>query len=400
MDARQRVAAVCHCCLFALCGCTLPNSGPAVQPNEGEYAPDEEHSQVVEADETRRAKQAADIEPDMGHVQRWIEQIERRDDVRSRIDQQPPSEALTPLIQDAYELTPGAPAGEPQASEEAGAADPQEAEPPLPETPVLGDVTVRAAATQRSPTLPAATVSPSVNAPEYATDHLLSLAEFAEQWLARPTDPSFRSQLDQRLVQVLAGKYEDARQSLDLVSSEQQLMATHFIEALIAIREGHGGEPGAETDRVLAQLKQLEDSLIPLSDLRIPRLALARAVRGFGRYEAFEPPEFLTGRENEFVVYCEVANFLSRLRDDGRYESQFSMRTAVLNRAGDRVLEIDDEHITDECRTRRRDCFIPRLVRLPATLSPGQYVVKVTIVDKIGKKVAENRTTFRIVARS
>ena len=78
----------------------------------------------------------------------------------------------------------------------------------------------------------------------------------------------------------------------------------------------------------------------------------------------------------------------------------FSMRTTILNRAGDVVLELADDHVPDVCRTRRQDCFIPRLVRLPATLSPGQYVVKVTIVDKIGEKVAEKRATFRIVARS
>jgi hypothetical protein len=99
-------------------------------------------------------------------------------------------------------------------------------------------------------------------------------------------------------------------------------------------------------------------------------------------------------------VYCEVKNFVSRLKDDGRYESLFSMRTAILNRAGDVVLDMKDEHVPDICQTRRQDCFIPRLVRLPATLSPGEYVAKVTIVDKIGEKVAEKRATFRIVARS
>ena len=127
---------------------------------------------------------------------------------------------------------------------------------------------------------------------------------------------------------------------------------------------------------------------------------MTRAVRGYGRYEAFDPPAFSAGRENEFVIYCQIENFVSREREDRKFESQCSMRTTVLNRAGDTVLEINDEHIADECRTRRRDCFIPRLVHLPATLSPGQYVVKVTIVDKIAGKVAEKRSTFRIVARS
>jgi hypothetical protein len=37
-------------------------------------------------------------------------------------------------------------------------------------------------------------------------------------------------------------------------------------------------------------------------------------------------------------------------------------------------------------------------VRLPASLSPGEYVVKITLVDKLGQKVAENRATFRLSA--
>ena len=48
----------------------------------------------------------------------------------------------------------------------------------------------------------------------------------------------------------------------------------------------------------------------------------------------------------------------------------------------------------------RRDvgrCPTYALVRLPATLAPGDYVAKVTLVDKLGGKVAENRATFRIV---
>jgi hypothetical protein len=75
------------------------------------------------------------------------------------------------------------------------------------------------------------------------------------------------------------------------------------------------------------------------------------------------------------------------------------MRTRVLDSAGKVVLDVRDLDIEDRCRQQRLDFFIPRLVRLPATLSPGEYVVKVTISDKLGEKVAENRATFRVVVR-
>jgi len=400
MEARPSTAAACLCCLLALAGCTLQNSKPEARPQDTDGASPQEQSEVVQGSTTDDVQTAADVEPGVQQVQRWVEQIQRRDDLGSRVTSVPADSTFSSVPESNYQPDTSELGVTPDSTPAPDSTDPPADEPPAPAAPVLGSVAVRAAAEAIDASLLQSGTSASVNAPENAVDEPITLPRFVEQWLARPTDPTFRDQLDRRLLQVLAGKYEDARQPLELVSNEQQQMARQLIEAVVAIREGHGGDPGAEANRVLAQIKKLEESLVPLTDLRIPKLALTRVVRGYGRYEAFEPPHFLTGRENEFVVYCEVESFLSRLKDDGRYESQFSMRTAILNRAGDVVLDINDAHIADECRTRRHDCFIPRLVRLPATLSPGEYVVKVTIIDKIGKKVAEKRTTFRILARS
>jgi hypothetical protein len=93
-----------------------------------------------------------------------------------------------------------------------------------------------------------------------------------------------------------------------------------------------------------------------------------------------------------------VRDFVSEKQDDGLYQTRFDLRTTVLNRAGDTALEYTDADVVDRCRNRRSDCFIPRLIRLPATLSPGEYVVKVSVTDKLGRKVAENRVTIRVTA--
>jgi hypothetical protein len=376
----------------------------------------------------------------MEPVQRWIEQIERLDDLRSRVTRQTDDPQLTPSREDTYEEEPTADStpteadspdlpdaaeatptndvtppplpteteATPGPDQSAASSDTADTSAPNPQSeanepvapPVLDSVSSQAADWAPPGARHVEEGTPSVNAPASTTPKQMTLAEFAEQWLAQPPDTSFRAQLDRRLLLVLADNFEEARRPLEMVSNEQQKMAGEFVEALIAIRESHGGDPGGEASRALVRIEALMESLVPLSDLRIPTLALTRSVRGFGRYETFEPPELSAGRENEFVVYCEIGNFVSRPAEAGGYESHFSMRTAILNRAGDIVLEINDDHIADQCRTRRNDCFIPRLVRLPATLSPGEYVVKVTIIDKIAGKVAERRTTFRIVARS
>lgn len=436
MDARLAALAASLCLLGTITGCTA-QTGLFGTRQKATDTPT-----VIESDQAREPGEADDVQTasDMEPVHRWIEQVERLDDLRARVSRDEADPGANRSAQTYYEQdpaagsssssgrSPGAP-GDPPGPSDGGAtpagnppgynigADPTRlaeasgesegsgletpgAGPSSSAPPVLGQVGARATTSIPVETMPRDNGAPEVNAVVGVADPSLTLEEFAEHWLAEPAETSFQAQLDRRLLAVLAGKYEDARRPLELVSDEQQHMAREFVEALIEIRGGHGGDPGGEANRALARVEALAESLVPLSDLRIPTLAVVQAVRGYGRYEAFDPPEFPTGRESEFVVYCELGNFVSRPAADGGYESEFSMRTAVLNRAGEVVLAIDDDHIADQCRNRRRDCFIPRLVRLPATLSPGEYVVKVTVVDKIAGKVAERRTTFRIVARS
>jgi hypothetical protein len=233
-----------------------------------------------------------------------------------------------------------------------------------------------------------------VNSPAYARSTPASLREFLEQSLP-PEESSFRAQLDRRMLWVMAGDYERARAPLDCVTAEQHELATRFVEAWIAIRDCNIADPARAASAAAHELDELRQSLQRLSDLSIPTLRICSAVRNFGQYDALDPARFPAGAPAEFVLYCEVRDFVSDLKDD-LYTSTFDLTTAILNRAGDTMLEIKDANIVDRCRNRRHDCFISRLVRLPANLPPGQYVAKVTLVDKLGQKVAENRAPFQL----
>jgi len=239
---------------------------------------------------------------------------------------------------------------------------------------------------------------PSVNGSATARSAPHSLREFLDQAVP-PEDASFREQLDTRVLWLIAGDYDRAREPLKLVTAEQQNLAVHFVDALIAIREGHAGDLSSAATTAAHELAALTEDLRRLSELSVPTLKICSAVRGFGQFDEVEPARFLAGGEAEFVLYCEVRDFVSEHREDGLYYTRFDLTTTVLNRVGDAVLELKDPDITDTCRNRRQDCFIPRLVRLPASLSPGQYVAKVTVTDKLGQKVAENRVTFQLTAR-
>lgn len=256
--------------------------------------------------------------------------------------------------------------------------------------PVGGTPAKRTSSTEKS--------TVTLNNPESAGGGEESLKDLLDDALAQPGDASFREQLDRKMLLVMKGDYEKAREPFVLASPAQQEMGRRLLESLIAVRDGHGGDPSGAAADVLAQVGKLRDSLVMVSDLSLPTFSICRAVRGFGQYDPIEPAKFVAGRENQFVAYCEIRDFASEQRDDG-FASNFSMKVAILDRTGDEVHQLSTDDIVDKCRTRRSDCFLSPVVRLPATLSPGEYVARITIQDKIGKKAAEKVATFRVVAK-
>jgi hypothetical protein len=222
------------------------------------------------------------------------------------------------------------------------------------------------------------------------------LEKLLAEWADTNADESFRGQLDRRLVHILAGEYERARQPLEMVTKAQQELASRFIEALIAVRELHLGNLNREAGRVLAEIRPIMDQLSAASDLSIPRFVLCSRVDAFGNYQPLEPAHFETGRPIAFVTYAEVENLVSEKRGE-EYCSELSMVTTVYSDAGESLKTVRDGEIVDRCRNRRQDFFVAREIRLPATFAPGAYVVKVTITDKLGQKVAENRATLKVI---
>lgn len=345
---------------------------------------------------------------------KWAEQVPRLDDVYHQVEQA----EREPLFETAADAgrDPNAAADEPSGSATAGgaknaaAASQPAGEPPAvapaasqpaspPQPPKLERVSVAPAPSDAPPPARPAAASPAgVNEPMQTARSPISLRELLRDWLNTPADDSFRAQLDRRILLVLAGDYEAARQPPDDATPEQQALVRELIEMLITIREARGSDPAREAEHVLDTLEKLREALVPAADLKITRLEVCRAVRGFGQFERIDPPVFPAGRTSELIAYIESENFASR-RDDDQFVSRFSLRTELLDADGQAVVRLVDDGIEDRCASRRRDCFIPRLVKLPATLRPGRYVLKVSLTDRIGHKVAEEATTIRIESR-
>ncbi len=286
--------------------------------------------------------------------------------------------------------TPPAPAGNPQAAQLTEAAPP--AAPNA--APTLLQVTAHAPPRAQTLATPTSGESLSINGGE----RLLVTGPAAQGATTQSNSTTaFQSALDARMMAAIRGDYAAAREPIPLVPKAQQESAAALIEALISIRDRDGG--AFDASAALGEIERFRDKLRDIAELQIPNLKICWRVDDYGRYQEIKPPRFATGTAAQFVVYAELRNIAGRAGSDGAWESRFSMTTRVLSMNGQPVIEpLEDHDIVDRCQNRREDFFVARRVTLPATLSPGQYVVLVSATDEIGSKVAEQRAMIEITA--
>jgi hypothetical protein len=147
-------------------------------------------------------------------------------------------------------------------------------------------------------------------------------------------------------------------------------------------------------------LLELADRLRSQADLNIPALALCKSVEGFGMYEPMEPARFAAGSTHEAILYCEVENFACVLQaDKQRWETRLSQEATLYTESGMPVWVDKSGQIVDSSRNRRHDFFLVKRIKLPATLTIGRYLLKVTVEDQQAKRLAEQTVPVEIVAQ-
>lgn len=143
-------------------------------------------------------------------------------------------------------------------------------------------------------------------------------------------------------------------------------------------------DPMATHDEALDAVDELRDALRTEAELRIPVVALCSRVDAFGVYDELPDGAMSPNRVNRAIVYGEVQNFASESKDRG-YRTLLSSRLELFTADGRSVWRDQQDQIEDFCRRRREDFFIAQMVTLPV-LSPGEYVLKMTITDLLASK--------------
>jgi len=148
-------------------------------------------------------------------------------------------------------------------------------------------------------------------------------------------------------------------------------------------------DPSHSANDTLVSLEDLRLTLLPKANLSVDNVALCRSVVTFGVYDEMDPETFIAGRSLQTIVYSEIRNFESQVTEDRQYRTELGTRLELLSKDGRSVWTHEEPQIVDVCRQRRRDFFIAQRITLPPTLPADEYVLKVSVEDKLSNKMNE-----------
>ncbi len=223
----------------------------------------------------------------------------------------------------------------------------------------------------------------STDPPERALTLEQRLEALTERVATAPDD--LAAQWEMRLLQLVAGDQEAARGVSEETTDEYAILLRQLVDVIIATRDVLEN-PVTTADTALAAADALHTSLAEQADLQIPTVALCTRVQTFGVYNEMPPAALIPGRANRTIVYIEIANFFSEKTSTGQYRTALTGELEVLTAGGNPVWRHEEPNIVDLSRQRRHDFFLAQLVTLPATLGPGEYVLKVSIQDELSGK--------------
>lgn len=217
---------------------------------------------------------------------------------------------------------------------------------------------------------------------------------------ARDYPQDLSAQLDDELMRLLNDQpVPDIQATAGLAAEDRELLSA-LMDSLTNFRTALRADNNMLFSRKIRPLVELTDRLRGQAELSVPTVALCKSAHGYGLYDPIDPARFVAGTAHNVVVYCEVENFLSQLDTNKQWETHLTQDIVLYTEASG--MEVwKDKKLTylDRARTRRHDFFIGRVITLPANLTIGSYLLKVTVEDTQAKHIAENTVPVEIVAQ-
>ena len=250
------------------------------------------------------------------------------------------------------------------------------------------------AATPSAPLIgPAKPAQPSAPAAGAKPDADL-LARAAKRVQDNPQDVT--AHVKEQLLRFALGEQVPQVNAFEGLSKDNRDVAASLVDGLANWAARAQADQNQLTSQQVAPLLEMADRLRALAELSIPTLTLCSRVTGFGVYEPL-PTTFRAGQDIPLIVYCEVANFSSRVNSVSMWETKLSMGAVLYTESGLSIWNSKNEVPADVSRNRRHDFFVVKRMTLPKTMAPGKYILKVTIVDEQANRIAENSVAITML---
>lgn len=203
-------------------------------------------------------------------------------------------------------------------------------------------------------------------------------------------DPVQR-QVSSRLVSLVAGDSTGAHKPLEGIDGADRQYWQAVINALARQFDKKQSRPESRANQAMESLEEALTALRQRADLQATSPLFCSSVVNFGNYIEFDRYEFKPGQP--VVVYWEVKNFSSVESKEG-WRTKLSATFEIQDSQGEKRHRFTRDFKDDVCRNRRHDFFNVVVFPLPDNLPPGDYVLKVTTIDKASEKSAEKQTRF------
>jgi hypothetical protein len=218
------------------------------------------------------------------------------------------------------------------------------------------------------------------------------------QNLVRDYPRDLGNQLDYQLLRLVRDEPTPDLANVSQLSGEDRDILLALMDGLSNFRDAARNEGNVMLNRKIQPLLEMADRLRSQAQLSIPTVALCSQVVSYGVYSPMPSSRFPAGRNNDLIVYCEVANFTSIQGNDSIWRTRLRQEMVLYTDAGLAVwpAKSNADVFVDQSRNRRHDFFISRLVRLPSSLAAGKYVLKVTLMDEESNRVVEASAPLEI----
>ena len=206
-----------------------------------------------------------------------------------------------------------------------------------------------------------------------------------------------RKQVALRMLYLIVNEPERAQQVIaGLTPAEQEYWTSIFLAVSESLDVEGRLDPADRATRTVAQLRTAANQLQTVARLQLRNLTFCERIDGFGNYAPFPETSLTPGQT--VLIYGEIRNFSSEPTVDGYFRTLISS-TVEISSVGPEKRLVDRTEFKateDRCRTLRSDYYHSYRIDLPLELTPGPYLLKLTIQDELTGKLATETLSFTV----